>query len=393
VVTAPVGGDVGPGLEPPNARLLAVADPYPPLLPGPLPWRTHTPAEVGRPLLPPVLSVADGQAPVGSPAAPPADDDPTWQPETSWTPYLLRLKHTASPWRALPAYEAAEGETALAGQVLAMDGEPLAGVTLRIDDAIAPTDETGRFLLAGLDAGHQVLEIDGSTVAYPGRTYGRFEAAVELAPDATTVLPFTIWLPRVDTANTVTIPSPTTEEVVVTSPRIPGLEVHLAPGTVIRDRDGNPVTDLSLTVIPQDRPPFPLPEGVYTPVYFTVQPAGATIGPYGARIVYPPKPVQPRPAVCRMPLFSYLPVTAGHRCTRLYAPALLSRLLSSRGQPVPVPAPYPVGVTARARVRSRAGAGDPVARPRGAAESVIICSRTSRPAPAGTGREWGAPHS
>jgi len=240
-----------------------------------------------RPLLPPVLSEPDGLAPIASPAPPSVDDDPTWQPETSWTPFLLRRTQTASPWRALPAYQADAGETALAGQVLGMDGEPLAGVTLRLAETSAVTDESGRFLLRGLPDGHQVLTIDGATAAYPGRTYGVFEAGVDLAPDETTVLPFTIWLPRIDTGNTITIPSPTTEEVVLTSPRIPGLEVHLAPGTVIRDRDGNPLTDFSLTVIPQDRPPFPLPDGVYTPVYFTVQPAGATIGPYGARIIYP----------------------------------------------------------------------------------------------------------
>jgi RHS repeat-associated protein len=285
-VTAPITRDEG---EAPTAgpyRLLALDDPHRPLLPGPFLQRTRPEAGTPRPLLPPTLAAPSGLVPTTSPAAPVADD-PTWDAETSWTPFLLRRTETASPWRALPAYEAAAGETALAGQVLAMDGEPLAGVTLRLAAASTTTDGTGRFLLTGLDAGRSILEIDGGTAAYSGRTYGIFDAAVELAPDTTTALPFTIWLPRVDTANTIAIASPTTDEVVLTSPRIPGLEVHLAPGTVIRDRDGNPVTELSLTVIPQDRPPFPLPEGVYTPVYFTVQPAGATLGPYGARIVYP----------------------------------------------------------------------------------------------------------
>jgi RHS repeat-associated protein len=280
VVTAPIGG---PALDRPllGTILGSAESPEPP--PGDDALRLLA---AWRPLLPPTLSVQEGLAPT-TPLAPPPDDDPTWEPETSWTPNLLRLTRTASPWRALPPYQAAHDETALAGQVLGMDGEPLAGVTLRLADAATATDASGRFLLTGLVAGHHVLTIDGGTAAYPGRTYGVFDAAIDLAVGETTVLPYTIWLPRLDTANTVTIPSPTTEEVVLTSPRIPGLEVHLPPGTVIRDRAGNPVTDLSLTTIPQDRPPFPLPKDVYTPVYFTVQPAGATIGPHGARIVYP----------------------------------------------------------------------------------------------------------
>jgi hypothetical protein len=60
--------------------------------------------------------------------------------------------------------------------------------------------------------------------------------------------------------------------VVITNPHIPGLEVHLPPGTVIRDDDGQTVTELSLTPIPVDRPPFALPPGVTVPVFFTVQP-------------------------------------------------------------------------------------------------------------------------
>ena len=53
----------------------------------------------------------------------------------------------------------------------------------------------------------------------------------------TNVLPFTIWSPLVDTVHQVTIPSPTTHETVVTTPLIPGLELHLPAGTTIVNED------------------------------------------------------------------------------------------------------------------------------------------------------------
>src|SRR5262249_59111527 len=77
----------------------------------------------------------------------------------------------------------------------------------------------------------------------------------------------------------------------VSSPSIPGLELHLPPNVVIRDRDGNVVTELNLTAIPVNQAPFPLPS-LSVPVYFTIQPGGAVIPSLtpevtGARLFYP----------------------------------------------------------------------------------------------------------
>jgi Domain of unknown function (DUF6531) len=44
---------------------------------------------------------------------------------------------------------------------------------------------------------------------------------------------------------------------------------------------------LSITPLPVDRPPFPLPPGVRVPVYFTIQPGGSYILPPRARLIYP----------------------------------------------------------------------------------------------------------
>jgi len=70
------------------------------------------------------------------------------------------------------------------------------------------------------------------------------------------VLPYTIWMPVLDTAHGVTFASPTTTEVVVTTPTIPGLELRIPPHTIIRDHDGKPVTTVTITPVPLDAPHF-----------------------------------------------------------------------------------------------------------------------------------------
>jgi RHS repeat-associated protein len=197
-----------------------------------------------------------------------------------------------SSWRALPPLQAAPGVTALTGQALLLNGRPLANVTLEIEKKKARTDSTGRFLLAPLSAGWHTMTIDARTASRPGAIYGLFEARVEILNQATTVLPFTIWMPKLDTAHRMALSSPTTREVVVTTPSIPGLEVHIPPGSVLRDHDGNIATEVSITAIPVDRPPFPLPQGVQVPIFYTVQPGGgyvetATGRRSGVRIIYP----------------------------------------------------------------------------------------------------------
>jgi RHS repeat-associated protein len=216
-----------------------------------------------------------------------------WEPDPAdrrrW-----RTDRPDSPWQMLPPLQAPTGATALAGQALTLAGRPLADVTLTIDGRTAQTDRTGRFLLEldNVRGGRHELEIEGATANRPGRTYGFFEAGVSVAVGRTSVLPYTIWMPKIDTAHTVTISSPTTADVVITTPKIPGLELHLPRGSVIKDRHGKVVREVNITPIPVDRPPFPLPKHIDVPVYFTIQPGGAyvysaTYQPRKARLIYP----------------------------------------------------------------------------------------------------------
>jgi len=243
---------------------------------------------------------ADGKKPGNAPAefefsfstVDPEGQSDIWKPSSD-TPNGWRTGYKESSWQSLPPLKAGEGVTAIAGQVLTLEGHPIQGVSLEIDEHRTVTDATGRFLLADLEPGHHELVIDGAASGHSQRNHGVYEAGIEVVGGQTSALPFTIWLPRIDEAHRIRIPSPTVQETVVTTPLIPGLELHIPPQTIIRGRDGQPVTEISITPIPTDRTPFPLPDNIYVPIYFTIQPGGAYVynaswySPGGARLIYP----------------------------------------------------------------------------------------------------------
>ncbi len=220
-----------------------------------------------------------------------AVDTEAWRPGTGKDGW--RSGRGQSPWETLAPLQAPDGVTAVSGRVLRLDGRPLADVTLEMEGHKAQTDRTGRFLLRveGLATGEHTLEIDARTANKPGRTYGFYEARTIVRAGGTNVLPFTVWSPLIDTVHQVTIASPTLRETLVTTPLIPGLELHLPAGTVIRDEEGQVARTVSITPVPLDRTPFPLPENATFSMFFTIQPGGAylqTPGPTkGGWLVYP----------------------------------------------------------------------------------------------------------
>jgi RHS repeat-associated protein len=230
-------------------------------------------------------------APAAAPPAPAAGPE-VWIPGPEQMRGDWRSKRPDSELQLLPALAAAPGVTALAGQVLLLNGQPAVNVTLTIGAQSTRSGADGRFLLQGIAAGAQTLVIDGASASQPGKTYGYFEARVTIEAGKTTALRYTTWLSQINTQHSVSIASPTAAEVVVTTPFIPGLELRIPKGTVLRDRAGRVVTQVSITPIPIDRPPFPLPTG-YVPVYFTVQPGGVHLqgvdaaSAQGARLFYP----------------------------------------------------------------------------------------------------------
>jgi RHS repeat-associated protein len=252
-------------------------------------------AEIPRTLPAPAPKQATAAKPVPAQKLPtPARDRASrGQGGESWRPDAANLAGTdwdsrrPEPTGPLPpALRAPAGKTAVSGRVLTLDAKPLPGVTVTVDGVEAKTDEQGRFLLADLKPGRRVLRVDGASASSPGRVFGLHDIGVDLTAGQTHVLPYTIWLSKLDTKHTVMFTSPADREVVLTTPAIPGLEVRLPKGAVVRDVTGKVVTELGITAIPLDRSPFPLPRA-QVPSYFTVQPGSAYVFPAGARVIYP----------------------------------------------------------------------------------------------------------
>ena len=114
---------------------------------------------------------------------------------------------------------------------------------------------------------------------------------------------------------------------------MPGLELHLPAGTVITDATGKAVTKITITPVPTDRPPFPLPF-VVVPTYFTIQPGGAYIsvkgsGPRGAQLFYPNS--EHKPAGVPYAFWNYNP---DHNGWYVYGEGLVNK---TRTQVVPKP--------------------------------------------------------
>ncbi len=245
--------------------------------------------ETEREATPGLTAPAPGQAATAPKPAPRASE---CQVSAGWKPDARNLSGggwTTGEKTPAPRDRALQfpvGVTGVVGKVLDTSGKPLTKVTVRAAGKSATTDAQGRFALAGIPGGHVSLRVDGRTATGTDAHYGVFDIGVEVERGQVLVLPYTVFLPQIDTDAVVTVPSPTTEEVVLTTRAIPGLEVHIPKGTVIRDSDGKVTRELSLTPIPIDRPPFPLPP-TKVPVYFSVQPGGGVLFPEGARIVYP----------------------------------------------------------------------------------------------------------
>lgn len=215
--------------------------------------------------------------------------------------------------RAAPLQVAAMTATGVSGRVARLNGLPIAGVAVRAGNMSTLTDAQGRFILSGLRAGMHEITVDGSAVTSGGRRYATHFIRVEVAPKRATVLDQPIYLARLNPANDVAIPSPADKDLVITHPDIPGLELHIPKGAVLRARDGRILTKLNITPLPVDRVPFSVPEGF--PVYFTIQPAGAFIDgsatgtAAGIRVIYPN--YLNAPAGTRMTFWNYDPSGLG----------------------------------------------------------------------------------
>ncbi|QBG97362.1 type IV secretion protein Rhs [Xanthomonas oryzae] len=217
-----------------------------------------------------------------------------WQPGQDSTEARWRVQGTqpeALPISALEVAAMASGLTSVSGQVLLVNGLPLAGVEISVGLSKTRTDPTGRFVLTDIATGRQELYVDGTAANVAGREYGQFVVGVDLKAGELTRLPYTMYVPQISARDKTSIASPLKRDVVVTHPDIPGLQIHIPAGTVIRDRKGNLVNELAIVPTPVNRAPFPVPANY--PMYFTLEPGGALIqgltpqAAQGVKVLYP----------------------------------------------------------------------------------------------------------
>ncbi len=175
-------------------------------------------------------------------------------------------------------------ETTLRGRVMTAEQNavPLANVTLSAATNPAMqvrTDADGYFTLRNLaSVYHQIVNIDGHTADTETQTYPILPIGVDVVPGTANELPWIIYLPRIDTANNRPIVQDADFPQIITSPTVPNARIVIPPHTFITNADGSPVPQISITPVPGDRPPMPLPDGLTVqdiPKLFTIQPGGA----------------------------------------------------------------------------------------------------------------------
>ena len=157
------------------------------------------------------------------------------------------------------AVKPGHGSGGLTGTVLSISGQPVSGVSLTIGSMRTTTDAKGQFELAGLPPGRQMLYVDGRTADSAGARWGQFVVGVSVKPGVTMPLAYNMYLPQILPQDEITIPSPTTRDMIITQPDMPGLQIRIPAGTVIKNYQGQVVTHIAIIPTPVDRAPFPVP--------------------------------------------------------------------------------------------------------------------------------------
>lgn len=184
-------------------------------------------------------------------------------------------KRAAATNAANTVTAASAGGGSVTGRIELIDGTPVADVTLSSGGTRTTTDKGGNFTLVGLPAGRAQVYVDGTSASTSGKEYGQFVVGLPVEDGADTKLPYRLYLPRILPRDRIQLPSPTRYDMVVMHPDLPGLEIRIPKGTVIKDFAGHVVTEFSIVPMPVDR--APVPTDANFPVYFSMQPGGATV--------------------------------------------------------------------------------------------------------------------
>jgi len=179
----------------------------------------------------------------------------------------------------------------VSGIVLRQSDQPLANVIVSIGNKRAKTGNDGEFRLSGVSPGQQELIVDGRAAGDGVTTqFGYFVIGVNVSADRETPME-PIFLPKILQSDWIDLPSPMTDDAVITNPIVPGMEIRIPKGAVLRDHEGKIVTKVAVVPMPLDRAPFPFPANA--PAYVTVQPGGMIVqgltpgSTPGIRVLYP----------------------------------------------------------------------------------------------------------
>lgn len=177
-----------------------------------------------------------------------------------------------------------ESQTTVSGMVFDMQDQPLAGATIRIDDAAlsAISDAEGRFQINGVETGTIGLSVDGSTVTVPGNWPSlHFVLTVTSGEDNTVGKP--IRLPDLDLGGAAVAGGDS--DVIIALPDVPGAELTVFANSVTFP-DGSTEGVVRFAQVASDRVPMEAPMGSNFMLAWTVQPTGAAFDP-PARIAIP----------------------------------------------------------------------------------------------------------
>ena len=165
-----------------------------------------------------------------------------------------------------------DANSADAGQTV-----PIVGATLSfLNTGIAGvSDVNGVITINNAPTGDQVLDIDvsGANNAPDGSTYAGFREKFSLIANTVNQVDRPFYLPRIDASSLTTV-DPNATTMVINSGL--GIELEVPPNTA-KDEAGNNFTgELSISMVPKDLAPAPLPEDIDPGMLITIQPVGVT---------------------------------------------------------------------------------------------------------------------
>ncbi len=171
----------------------------------------------------------------------------------------------------------AAGSTTLAGRVLSTEGVAIPNATVSAPapsgpDVTATTDGAGNFLLIGLQAGpKRPIFIQPPQ----GSVYPAIKEPADVAQGQANTVPYIFYLPAIEPLNTPINPNGPTD---VTNAKVPNLKMTIPQGVRLRVLGSSAdVTHVSITTVPVDRTPAPLPGNVATALVYSSQPGNACI--------------------------------------------------------------------------------------------------------------------